>query len=69
VILDFPSQGTRPSEPTTVFSEGITGALYLDKPHEVETYADVWQTLGELALSERESQELISVIIKETYDA
>lgn len=69
VILDFPPVGMRPPEPTTIYCENLTGALYLDRPSEIAAYADVWQRLGELALSVRASQELISVVIKESYDA
>jgi DNA-binding XRE family transcriptional regulator len=69
VILDFPSAGTRPAEPTTVYSENLTGALYLDKPGEVAAYAEIWETLGALALGARESEDLIGKIIKESVDA
>jgi hypothetical protein len=58
-LMDFPEVGTRPAEPTTVYSENLTGAIYLDKPAEVGVYTDVWQTLGTLALSPEESRELI----------
>ena len=30
VILDFPTHGARSAEPTTVYNEGLCGALYLD---------------------------------------
>jgi transcriptional regulator with XRE-family HTH domain len=69
VILDFPSVGTRQPEPTTVYSENLTGALYLDKPGEVATYADAWETLVALALGARESEDLVATIIKESVDA
>jgi hypothetical protein len=69
VILDFPAVGTRPAEPATVYSESLTGSLYLDKPAEVGTYASAWQGLHEQALSERESEELVATIVRETYDA
>ncbi|MEU7754153.1 helix-turn-helix transcriptional regulator [Micromonospora sp. NPDC049171] len=68
VLLDFPAVGTRPAEPSTVYCESLTGSLYLDRPSEVETYSEVWQTLLDLALSERASEDLISTVIKETYD-
>ena len=36
VILRFPVNGDgRESEPATVYKDGFTGALYLDKPQEV----------------------------------
>jgi hypothetical protein len=69
VILDFPTVRTQVPEPTTVYSENLTGGLYLDKPGEVAAYADVWQTLDALALGARESLDLIATIIGETVDA
>jgi hypothetical protein len=67
VILDFPSGGGRPTEPSTVYSEGLTGALYLDKPHEVAVFEMAWKVLGDLALDVRESQNLITTIIDREY--
>jgi DNA-binding XRE family transcriptional regulator len=69
VILDFPAMGSRQPEPTTVYSESLTGALYLDRPSEVNTYYDAWQTLDGLALGAGESGDLITAIIKETLGA
>jgi hypothetical protein len=38
-LLRFPvNSAGRESEPPVVYIEGITGALYLDKPHEVERH-------------------------------
>jgi transcriptional regulator with XRE-family HTH domain len=38
-LLRFPTNSSRrESEPPVVYIEGITGALYLDKPHEVERH-------------------------------
>ena len=68
VIMEFPPVGTRQTEPPTVYIEGLTGALYLDKPAEVATYADQWEMLSERALSTRESEDLIAMVIKESYD-
>lgn len=68
IILDFPAKGTRPAEPSTVYSESLTGSLYLDRPSEVETYASAWETLWDLALDERASEDLVGTLIKETYD-
>jgi transcriptional regulator with XRE-family HTH domain len=66
VILDFPTVGTAAPEPTTIYSENLTGALYLDKPREVETYGGVWQSLEQVALDRNATDDLISTIIKET---
>ena len=67
-IFEFPAIGTRPPEPTTVYSENLTGALYLDKPAEVAVYDDIWRALGELALDQGASEDLIATIIKESVD-
>jgi DNA-binding XRE family transcriptional regulator len=65
-ILDFPTVGAAAPEPTTIYCENLTGALYLDKAHEVETYRDVWRELDQLALDQRASEDLIGTIIKES---
>jgi hypothetical protein len=39
VILRFPANGDgRETEPPTVYVENVTGALYLDQPHEITRY-------------------------------
>ncbi|WP_018786954.1 helix-turn-helix transcriptional regulator [Micromonospora sp. CNB394] len=68
VMLDFPAKGTRPAEPSTVYSESLTGSIYLDRPNEVETYSSAWRTLWDLAMDERASEDLVGALIKETYD-
>ncbi|GGM35042.1 transcriptional regulator [Micromonospora sonchi] len=68
IMLDFPAVGTRPPEPSTVYSESLTGSLYLDKPAEVEAYVDAWSTLLDLSLDVRESEDLIGTVIKETFN-
>ncbi|GGQ88017.1 transcriptional regulator [Couchioplanes caeruleus subsp. azureus] len=65
-ILDFPTLGAAAPEPTTIYSENLTGALYLDKPREVETYGVVWRELERAALDRRASDDLIGTIIKES---
>ncbi|MDM4719801.1 helix-turn-helix transcriptional regulator [Micromonospora sp. WMMA1363] len=68
VVLDFPRISTRPAEPSTVYSESLTGSLYLDRPGEVATYIEVWSTLWGAALDERASEDLLSNVIKESYN-
>jgi transcriptional regulator with XRE-family HTH domain len=52
-VLRFPvNGGGLESEPPTVYADIYTGAIYLDKPHEVERYdrafGDIWEaSLGE----------------------
>ena len=68
VILDFPAVGQATQEPTTIYSENLTGALYLDKPAEVEIYDGVWGTLLERTLDRRGSDDLMAKIIEELDD-
>ena len=49
-----------------VWSLDDTGALYLDKLGEVETYDTIWNALDAVALSQSESDDLIGTIIKES---
>ncbi|HEV7897339.1 MAG TPA: helix-turn-helix transcriptional regulator [Planosporangium sp.] len=64
VILHFPTSGTNP-EPPTVYSDGLTGALYLDKPPEISAYEEVWTGLVPSCLTEPQSKKLIAAIAKE----
>lgn len=60
VILDFPRESpARDPEPTTVYHEKPTGALYLDQPHEAEAYDAIWNDLAAKALDPPESKRLI----------
>jgi transcriptional regulator with XRE-family HTH domain len=66
VILDFPDNGdVRGAEPTTVYSDGLTGSLYLDKPVEVDAYCAVWAEIIKTSLNEVQSRKLIATIAKE----
>jgi Domain of unknown function (DUF5753) len=67
-ILDFPAVGTASPEPTTIYCENLTGALYLDKQREVDTYQQIWGGLERQALDQAASDDLIGKIIKETDD-
>ncbi|SCL30370.1 Helix-turn-helix domain-containing protein [Micromonospora nigra] len=66
-MLDFPTHVREP-EPTTIYMDGPCGAVYLDKPHEIQTYEDAWQSLGERALNVDESRELVAALTKEMTD-
>jgi len=65
-LLEFPAVGTASPEPTTIYCESLTGALYLDKLSEVETYDSIWSGLAGIALSQADSDDLIGAIIKES---
>ncbi|MBH1934497.1 helix-turn-helix domain-containing protein [Streptomyces sp. AV19] len=59
-ILRFPCNGEgREVEPSTVYAEGFTGALYLDKPAELERYDRAFKDIWHTALDENESKHLI----------
>ena len=60
VILRFPLNGDgHDSEPATVYIDGFTGALYLDKAREVERYASAFENIWSAALDQAASRELI----------
>ncbi|SCF19360.1 Helix-turn-helix domain-containing protein [Micromonospora purpureochromogenes] len=68
VILDFPATkgGRAAPEPSVVYSESLTGALYLDKPDELAAYQNTWKGVDGLALGEAESMDMIKRIVGET---
>ncbi|MDG4750171.1 helix-turn-helix transcriptional regulator [Micromonospora sp. WMMD718] len=66
-MLDFPTD-VRAPEPTTIYMDGPCGAVYLDKPHEIEIYEQAWRSLGELALDVDKSRELLTGLAKELID-
>ncbi|MET8311317.1 helix-turn-helix transcriptional regulator [Micromonospora sp. NPDC005173] len=67
MILDFPpgNGGRAVPEPSVVYSESLTGALYLDKPDELAAYERVWRGLDSLSLHEAESKDMIKRITGE----
>jgi len=59
-VLRFPvNGGGLESEPPTVYADIYTGAIYLDKTHEVERYDRAFGDIWEIALGEGESRDLI----------
>jgi hypothetical protein len=66
VMLRFPLNGNgQDTEPPTVYVESFTGALYLDRPHEVARYQTAFTNIWESSLDERASQELITQVTRE----
>jgi len=66
LVLRFPTTGDgRDTEPPTVYREGLTGALYLDKPHEVEGHEVAFAGIWDAALNEGDSAQLITQIARE----
>jgi hypothetical protein len=49
-----------------VYSESLTGAIYLEKPDELRAYEDAWRSVEALTLNESESKQMIKGIIGET---
>jgi transcriptional regulator with XRE-family HTH domain len=67
VILRFPLNGDRKeTEPPTVYVDGFTGALYLDKASEIERYAQAFTDIWGAALDEVPSRDLIQQAMRES---
>ncbi|MFJ6748262.1 helix-turn-helix domain-containing protein [Streptomyces sp. NPDC091266] len=63
VILRFPRNGDgTETEPPTVYADGYTGGLYLDKPKEVEQYESAFRGIWESSLDEQASRRLLSEV-------
>lgn len=60
VILDFPD-----GEPTTIYVEVFTGALYLEKQNELDRYLSAFSDIQNRARDEQESRDLIARAAKE----
>jgi hypothetical protein len=59
-ILDF-----QDPVPSIVYVEGLVGFLYLERPQEIARYEQVFDRLQSIALSPRESIELIAKVSAE----
>ncbi|MER6914645.1 helix-turn-helix transcriptional regulator [Streptomyces sp. NPDC000594] len=63
VILRFPVNGDGVEmEPPTVYADGYTGGLYLDKPKEVDQYETAFEGIWDAALDEQASRRLIAEV-------
>ncbi|WP_411144726.1 helix-turn-helix domain-containing protein [Streptomyces sp. x-80] len=63
VILRFPlNVDGNETEPPTVYADGYTGGLYLDKPKEVEHYDAAFQGIWDTSLDEQASRRLIAEV-------
>ncbi|MCU1679447.1 MAG: transcriptional regulator [Amycolatopsis sp.] len=66
VTLRFPTNGDgKASEPPTVYVDGFTGDLYLDKPQEIERYDQAFQRIWGASLNEADSKKLLIEVAKE----
>lgn len=61
VVLDFPAD----AEPTTVYSEGLTGAAYLDGEGDAASYGWAFEGLAEMSLDTAASRDLLITASKE----
>lgn len=65
-IMDFPLDGDgKEVEPPVTYLEAATGAVYLDKPHEISAYNSIWANMTDRALNESQSKSLIQQIAEE----
>jgi transcriptional regulator with XRE-family HTH domain len=66
VMMRFPTGGDgREMEPPTVYKDGFTGALYLDKPHEIASYDAAFDAIWTLAYDEARSMSLLHEAARE----
>ncbi|MDG4828514.1 helix-turn-helix transcriptional regulator [Solwaraspora sp. WMMD1047] len=66
VTLEFPlNSNNQPSEPSTVYVDSFTGALFLDKPHEIDLYDKAFKEIWTASLDEAESQKMITKAARE----
>ncbi|SDE00034.1 helix-turn-helix domain-containing protein [Actinokineospora iranica] len=66
IKLEFPTTANgSPSEPTTVYVEGFTGALFLEQSHEIERYSVAFAGIWEASMSEVESVNYIAKVARE----
>ena len=66
VLMEFPQRDSgHLNEPPIVYSENLTGALYLDKPHELVAYKRVLANIHGVALDEDRSRSLLLSVEKE----
>jgi len=63
-----PEQRGRDPEPPTVYSDGPTGALYLDKTREVDMYESIWRSASERAHDRAQSTRAIRALSEELYN-
>ncbi len=66
VMLRFPLNGDgRETEPPTVYVDGFTGDLYLDREREIRRYSDTFANIWDSALDEPASKKIITRAARE----
>lgn len=66
-LLEFPSDSRTGDllEPPLVYVDTLTGAMYLNKPGEIDAYRKVWDDLSSRALDEALSREMLNQVLEE----
>ena len=64
-LLEFPPVGRSETEAGIVHATGLTGELYLDKPHEVRRFREAHAAILGCSLDETASRDLINSAAKE----
>lgn len=66
VMLEFPMNGNGSvSEPPTIYVDGFTGALYLDKANEIERFGIAFKDIWGTSLNEVATKDLIARVARE----
>jgi hypothetical protein len=66
ILLEFPRNGQgEPTEPSTVYVDGYTGSLFLDKPAEIARYETAFTDIWDAALDEHASRDVITKAMEE----
>lgn len=66
ILMRFPAAGDgRNHEPPTVYVQGFTGAMYLDRPREIDRYGESFAAIWDAALSQEESSALFRQTARE----
>jgi transcriptional regulator with XRE-family HTH domain len=66
VILRFPLNGDgKETEPPTIYVDGFTGDLYLDKPNEIQRYSQAFKNIWAAALDESMSRDVLRTAARE----
>lgn len=66
VLLRFPVNGSgQHSEPPTIYMDSFAGALFLDKPHEIERYETAFTSIWSAGLNNRDSLTYIEAAARE----
>ena len=64
-LLQFPATYGPETGTTIVHTSGLTGELFLDKPHEIRQYRDAHTTIFDCSLDEAATKDLLRTAAKE----